>query len=220
MDGTTRSTRPRAALSVRRGLALVVAAELLLVAGYFALTPAEPTTLRYVLYPLVWMTLGVWAVARTPTPSAGGRARLLAGAASLAYLAALLVLSGFVGGTAGDPHAPLGLRVGLGSPGWGPRLVYVAPSFYVALIPYRLIGYLGLTYLAYVTVVDATRAALPGALALVSCVGCSFPVIASLATGAGASAALTATVSAFSLDVSTATFVLAVALLAWRPGTG
>jgi hypothetical protein len=46
-------------------------------------------------------------------------------------------------------------------------------------------------------------------------------VIASLVAGvAGGSSALTAAVYALSIDLSTVVFVIAVALLYWRPGFG
>ncbi|MFC7007612.1 DUF7546 family protein [Halalkalicoccus salilacus] len=117
------------------------------------------------------------------------------------------------------PRSERGFRVVMASPGWGPAVAYTASSAYLVVVPYLVIGYGSLAYLVYATVLKAAEAAVSGLLGLASCVGCAFPVIASLVAGlAGGSSALTAAVYAFSIDISTAVFVLAVGLLYWRPG--
>jgi hypothetical protein len=118
---------------------------------------------------------------------------------------------------AADP----GLSVTLASPGWGPRVAYVLPGVgHAYFVPYRVVGYLALSYLVYATALETARAALSGVLGLGACLSCSFPVVASLAAGvAGWSSALTAAY-AYSVDVSTAVFLLAVGLLLWRPAGG
>ena len=70
----------------------------------------------------------------------------------------------------------------------------------------------------YATVLDAARSAVTGVLGLLSCVSCSWPVLASLATGvAGGGSGLAAAVSTGSYGLSTVVFVATVALLYWRP---
>jgi hypothetical protein len=202
-----------------RLLALAVVAELLLLGLYVAVTPAELTRVRYALYPFVWINAGVWAVAHVRPPRGSRRRRLGAGLLAGLYLLVLLWLAGLVGLASVEGSSPLvGVTIGVGSPGWE-RVRVVTPVAYATLIPYRVVGYLALSYLVYATMLDAAAAAVSGAIGLVSCISCSFPVVASLTSGLfGTSAALTGALVAYSVDVSTAVFLLAVALLYYRPG--
>lgn len=218
MNVSTRITTPIAA-EIAFWLWVVVA-ELLLVIGYFAFTSAEPTTLRYALYPFVWINVGCWSVLRTTPAPPDRRSRWLAVGIAVAYFIALAAVAGLIGIRAPSGlNQSAGFRVVMASPGWGPAVAYTASSAYLVLVPYLVIGYGSLAYLVYATVLEAAEAAVSGLLGLASCVGCAFPVIASLVAGlAGGSSALTAAVYAFSIDISTAVFVLAVGLLYWRPG--
>lgn len=212
--------RLTAAISPRewRWLGALVAVELVALALYFALTSAEPTTLRYVLYPFVWIDVGVLAVARARPSGAGGGRRVLAATVATAYLAVLVTLGGLAGTTTSSEL--LGLRVGMRSPGWGPAVTYVASTFFVRFVPFLVVGYLSLSYLLYVTVLDATRSAILGVPGIAACVGCSLPVIGPAVAGlTGGSVALTAAYG-YSLDLSTVAFVLAAVLLHWRPTLG
>lgn len=200
-----------------RILAVVVAVELLLLALYVAATPAELTSVRYALYPFVWINVGVWVALRTDPPPATGRRRLAAGAIAGLYLLVLCWLAGLVG-FASAPEGLVGISVGYGSPGWE-RIRLVTAGAYVTFIPYRVVGYLALSYLVYVTVLDAAGAAVSGAVGFVSCLSCSFPILGSLSAGLfGGSAAVTGALYAYSVDISTGVFLLAVALLYYRPG--
>jgi hypothetical protein len=200
------------------GLALV--AELLLLAVYVAATPAELTRPRYALYPFVWINVGLWAVLRTVPPRATPGRRLVAGLVAGLYLLVLCWLAGLVGFVAGAPADLLGVSIGYGSPGWE-RIRIVTAAVYVVIVPYRVIGYLVLAYLVYITILDTAAAALSGALGFISCLSCSFPILASLAAGVfGGGAAVTGALYAYSVDISTVVFVLAVALLYYRPGFG
>lgn len=203
-----------------RLMGAVVAVEGLLVAAYFGLTPAEPTGLRYVLYPFVWIDVGLWAVLRTTPPTGSRRGRWLALGVAATYFLVLAVVSGLVGIPTGHAHHvhASGIDVRMGAPGWGPAVAYVGSTVHLTFVPYLVIGYLSLAYLVYATVLEAVGAAVPGVLGLASCVGCAFPAVAGVASVAGGSSALTAAASGLSVDVSTAAFVLAVALLYWRPG--
>lgn len=196
-------------------LGLLIAAELLVLAAFFGLTPNRITSVRYVLYPFVWINLALWAVYRVEPPSAPDRARLVAGVVAGGYFLLLATLAGLltIELGAGHSHAHMsGWQLTMSTPGWGPRIGYVGSNWHVNLVPYRVIGYLGLAYLIYATVLDAVTAALSGVVGLASCIGCAFPLVESVAfglLGAGSVAAVTS----FAIDISTAMFVLAVLLL-------
>ena len=88
-------------------------------------------------------------------------------------------------------------------------------------MPARVVGYAALAYLVYATVIDASGAAVSGVVGLLSCVSCSWPILASLLSGvAGGGSVLVAATFDFSYDISTAVFLLTVALLYWRPFVG
>ena len=203
-------------------LAAVMALEGVLVAGYFLATPGDVTVPRYVLYPFVWINAVLVAAYRTPLPSASPRRHLLAGVLAAVYFLLLANWAGLVGFTVGGhhpiPETVLGVTVGSGSPGWG-RVRLITRVFYVSFVPYRVIGYLGLTYLVYAAILDASGAVASGAVGLLSCLSCSFPIIASFATGlVGGLVTVMTTVVAYSIDISTVAFLASVALLYWRPG--
>lgn len=202
-----------------RWLSGLVALEALAVVGYFALSPATVTNPRYVLYPFVWINVGVVAAVATTPPEASRRAKLLAGGVSLAYFLVLAGLSGLVGLELGaHTHTHVhGLQLTMAAPGWGPRIAYAGSLVTATFVPYRVVGYLALSYLVYATVLDATGAALSGVLGFASCVSCGLPVVGSLAVGAVGTMGGVA-VAAYSVDLSTAVFVLAVGLLTLRPG--
>ncbi|MFB6206554.1 MAG: hypothetical protein ABEJ05_08535 [Haloglomus sp.] len=202
-------------------LATLLAAELLALVGYFGLTSAAVTDPRYVLYPLVWITVGVWAVLRTSPPSASARARWVAGGVAAAYVLVLAFLTGLLAvylSSGGHSHSHIhGLQVTMTAPGWGPRVAYVTHAFHVYFVPFRVVGYLALGYLVYATLLDATSAALSGVIGVATCLSCAFPLVASVLGGLGG-AALYGGLATYSLDISTAAFLLAVGLLLWRPG--
>lgn len=203
-------------------LAAAIALEGVLVVAYFLGTPGEVTVPRYVLYPFVWINAVLVAAARTPAPSAPSRRKLLAGGLAAGYFLLLANWAGLVGLTVGGhhpiPEGVLGLSIGAGSPGWG-RVRFITRVFYVSFVPYRVIGYLGLTYLVYAAILDASGAVASGALGFVSCLSCSFPIVASFVTGfLGGWVTLMSTAVAYSVDISTAAFLASVALLYWRPG--
>ncbi|MFB6354097.1 MAG: hypothetical protein ABEJ92_08435 [Halobacteriales archaeon] len=210
-----RAAGARRWVPVALGVALLEAS---LVAGYFALVPAEPTgELRYLAYPFVWINAGVWAVRRS-SPTAGSRAHAwLARALAAAYFVLLLWVPGNVGlGTLSPAHLGLHhLRVAWLAPGWGPIVAYDG-IVRLYLVPFEVVGYASLAYLVYANLLAATRSALSGALGLVTCVGCTVPVLAPLVGLLGGPAASLATTAyAYSYDIGTAVFLLALGLLAW-----
>lgn len=217
LQGVTRdwfASLPVAWRTVRRWL-LVVVLEAYLVVAYFALTSDAPADeLRYLAYPFVWMNAGAWAVLRT-SPSPGNRwHRLLAGAVGAVYFLALLVVPGNLAvGTAG---APVALRVEMYAPGWGPLMAFTSPWLRLFLVPFEAIGYAALAYLVYANALDVTRGTLSGVLGLVTCVGCTVPVLAPLVGLLGGPASgLTSTAYEWSYDLGTLFFLLAVGLLYW-----
>lgn len=203
-------------------LAAAVGLEAVLVVGYFLATPGTVTVPRYVVYPFVWIDAVLVAVYRTPIPTAPPRRHLLAGALAAGYFLLLANWAGLLGLTVGGhhpiPEGVLGVSVGAGSPGWA-RVRLVTEAFYVSVVPYRVIGYLGLTYLVYAAIVDASGVVASGALGFVSCLSCSAPILASAVTGVlGGWVTLMSTAIAYSVDISTVAFLASVALLYWRPG--
>ncbi|WP_435317732.1 DUF7546 family protein [Haloarchaeobius sp. TZWSO28] len=200
-------------------LGLLCALELLAVVAYFRFTSSELVSVRYALYPFVWINVGVLAVVATdPIPTAR-RFRLLGVAVAVGYFLLLAWFAGLISlAPAGHEHAASGFSVAMPSPGWGPTLSYTGAVFQFALVPFRVVGYLSLAYLVYATVLESLSASATGLVGLFSCVSCAFPLISSLASGTAGSAAALATVYAFGVDLSTLVFVVAVALLYWRPG--
>jgi len=201
--------------------ALLVNAEVILLILYAAFGDAELLSLeglRLWIYPFVWINVGLWAVLRTTPAPSPPRRRWLVGLLAVGYFALLSYAGGMVG--VGHTHGPDSARVVWASipPGWSPAVLVNAAGVSLTLITYKMVGYAALAYLVYATVLDAAGSAVSGVLGLLSCVSCSWPVLASLATGVfGSGTALASAVYGWSYDISTVVFVLTVALLYWRP---
>ncbi|MFB6087707.1 MAG: hypothetical protein ABEJ85_04230 [Haloarculaceae archaeon] len=199
--------------------ALLVNTELVLLLAYTMLGNSRLLGLRGVimwLFPFVWINVGIWAVVRTDPAPASARQRRLAALLAAGYF----VVLAYTGGMIGPTHRTLAPRVVWTTipPGWAPTVTYSGVGLSLTLIPYKVVGYAALAYLVYATILDAAGAAVSGVLGLVSCVSCSWPVLASILTGAlGSGSALAAAVYDWSYLVSTAVFVVTVALLYWRP---
>lgn len=211
---------------------LLVAVEAVGVGGYVLLTNTDVQSLRYLLYPFVWINVGVVGVVHvTPRPTSR-RAHVAAAVLAGAYFLVLALLAGLVSvdlaalfGTAGHTHSHAhahvhGLQVTMTTPGWGPRVGYAGDVFTVNLVPFRVIGYLALSYLVYAALCDVAGAALSGVLGLGSCLSCTLPIAGSLAAGLVGGAGVVAALSTFSVDLSTAVFVGSVLLLTLRPSLG
>jgi len=201
--------------------ALVVNTEILLLALYATLGDAELLSLsglRLWAYPFVWINVGLWAILRTSPASAPPRRRRLVAVLAAGYFGLLVYAGGMVG--IGHTHGPDSARIVWTSipPGWSPAVLYSGGGVALTLIPYKLVGYAALAYLVYATVLDAAGSAVSGVLGLLSCVSCSWPVLASLATGLfGSGTVLASAAAGWSYDLSTVVFVATVALLYWRP---
>ena len=206
-----------------RAAALVLAVEALVLLAYFGVTANAVTQPRYVLYPFVWMNVALYAVWRLSPADPPDWARHLADFAGVGYFLLLAFLGGLLA-VFGPDHAHShihGLQVTMASPGYGPRVGYVGSWFHVYVVPYRVVGYAALAYLLSAAIRDASAGSLravSGALGVVTCIGCAFPLVASLAGSGGVLAGVAATATAYPLDVSTAAFLGAVAALSWRPG--
>jgi len=100
--------------------------------------------------------------------------------------------------------------------GVGPLVAFTSPWLRLYLVPFEVLGYASLAYLVYANVLDLTRSTFSGALGLVTCVGCTVPVLTPLVGVLGGPAAgLTTTAYAWSYDIRTIIFLLTVGLLSW-----
>jgi len=75
------------------------------------------------------------------------------------------------------------------APGWGPLVAFTSPWLRLYLVPFEVLGYASLAYLVYANVLDLTRSTFSGALGLVTCVGCTVPVLTPLVGVLGGPAA-------------------------------
>lgn len=199
--------------------ALVLNAQFVAVALYYSFTSLRLTEPRYVVYGLLWINLGLLAVrGRRPPREVPFRTRRRALGVASAYFGLLAVTGGMIG--TGVENAG-GLRVAWLTPGWGPALLYAGESVSMVLMPAYLVGYASLAYLVYAALLETTQSAVGGVLGLLSCVSCTWPVLAAVgATLVGGAGFLSTSAMQLSYDLSTAVFLLTVALLYWRPGFG
>ena len=222
MSGATLAARVRPDRETAVLGAALLAAELLAVGVYLAAADVTVTDPFILVYPLVWINVGLWAIWRTSPPPASRRHRWAVGALAVAYLGLLAAAGGLVSVGHLDHahvHEP-SLRVAYATlpPGFGPAVLYSGGWLSLNLLPYQVVGYLALAYLVYATVLEATGAALSGVLGLFACVSCAWPVIGTLVAGLfGSGSAVYAVALSHSYLLSTVVFVTAVALLRWRP---
>lgn len=191
----------------------LVAIEVLALLGYLSVASVSITAPRYVLYPLVWITVAVAAVAWIRPPPTDGRRRLLAGIAAGGYVLVLAWLAGIVGGGVGHVHGgPTVDIVWLLPPGWGPALVYRGAIVQLSIFPYQVVGYLALGYLVFAALLTG-RALLGGVVGVASCASCTLPLAAAFLSGTVGGVGM-ASAASVSYDLSTAAFLLAIGLLA------
>lgn len=194
----------------RRWLGVLCLQALVLV-SYVATTTHAVTAPRYLLYPFVWLDVGAWAFLRADPNPGSNRHRLLAGGVAVAYFLAMLSVAGFVGS---GGEAMTGWRFVAAPPGWGPMIAYQGAFLRLYLVPFQVVGYGALAYLCYAAALEATRGLLSGALGLVSCVGCTWSLVAPLLAGAfGGVSTVGATVYSLSYDLTTVVFLVTVATL-------
>ncbi len=194
-------------------LAALTLAEVAALAAYLAAMPVAVDELRYFLYPFVWLNASVLAVWRVTPRPANGRRRWLAAGVAAAYFLVLAAVGGILAASSGSGVTVYWML----PPGWGPMVLAHVGPVQVAAAPYRVAGYLALAYLVYATLADAETSLAGGLVGLFSCVSCTLPLLAAVVSSLAGGAVAFGTASALSYDLSTAVFVLAVALLAWRP---
>lgn len=226
---TTRSFRPPVP-NLRTVLfwTAVVLFESLLVLTYVTVQGAEFGLFH--VYPFIWINVGLWAVWQTNPRTAPRGRKSIAGTIAVGYF----LLLGYVGGLFSEGHSHhdhheqiheshaeflYGLDMTITAPpGYGPAVFYSSPDLLLAVSPYNFVGYVALAYLIYATILDIYNAALPGVLGLFTCITCSWPLLATIATGVGgATGAVATTVYSQAYGISTVAFVLTVGLLYWRP---
>lgn len=180
---------------------------------------SDPVTFGWVLLqPFVWIDVGLLVVLTTHPPPTGNRRRYVGLAVGAGYFLLLAYFGGLIAGGLGTGVA--GVTWAL-PPGYSPRLFYDGTLLRFALEPYKVVGYLALAYLVYVTVLDAAGTALSGVVGLFSCVSCTWPILGTVAAAAfGGSSAVASAALDQAYPLSTLVFLSAVALLWWRPSFG
>lgn len=199
--------------------AAVVANTLVLLLLLYALTTDRPVTTIWA-YPVVWITVGAWALLRTSPAPADRRTRRVAAALASGYFLLLAYVGGLFGPSIGV-ETGLTIQVAELPPGWNPAVLYADETVRFAIIPYTTFGYAVLSYLVYATAVEAKGAVAGGVLGLFSCVSCTLPVVASVLGGfVGGAGAVAAAASSMTYGLGTVVFVVTVLLLSYRPGVG
>lgn len=211
------------AVRAARALVVLTVAEAGLVLGYLALTEGGVLSVRYLAYPFVWTNAALLAVAYAPIPIPRplirdeGRLRfrdwwtLGALAVATGYFVVLCWAGGLLSMGHGSGLGTLGVHPTI--PGWGPIVTLSGGFVHLTLVPFKLVGYLGLAVLAYAAFARASRGLLGGALGLVTCVSCTGSILGALFAGLGGSSVAVSAVMAHSYDLSTAVFLLAIGAL-------
>ncbi|MFB6300074.1 MAG: hypothetical protein ABEH65_07435 [Halobacteriales archaeon] len=202
--------------------ALAINIEILAVFGYLLIADVRITQPRYLVYPFIWINIGVWAIVRTTPAATSRRYRYL----GIALASGYFVVLAWAGGLLAPGHLfhghthGTGLRVVTASlpPGWGPAVLYNSPLIQLNIIPFKLVGYLSLAYLIYALLLDTAGSVVTGIVGLFSCVSCTWPILGTVLAGVFGGASAVATVA---MDqpyaLSTLVFLSAVGLLYWRP---
>lgn len=211
MSATARLRRPFQRRELVVAVAAICAVEALALGAYLRLSPGQVTAWRYLLYPFVWLNVALLVVVRTDVAPASARRRAIASALAVGYLLALAAIDGTL---ALAPGTGLTVHWGL-PPGWGPLVIADVGPLQLSPVPYRTAGYAAIAYLLYGALVETSSRALGGLLGLFSCVSCTLPMIGVALSGvAGGSVAAAATT--WSYDLSTAVFLVTVAVLSWQ----
>ncbi|MFC5368830.1 DUF7546 family protein [Salinirubrum litoreum] len=198
-------------------LAGLVGVEALLLLAWLWVSPGDVTAPRYLLYPFVWIDASLLAAAlvlgdaRGRQESAGGRPGAVAVLVGVGYAVLLLWAGGLIGRGGGSGA----LTLLTAPPGWGPIILYDG-AVRLAVVPFKLIGYLVLAWLVALVVGAAGRPLVSGALGLVTCVGCTGPLILALVAAlGGGSVTAYAAVSDLSYDLSTVVFLVSLVGVTW-----
>lgn len=209
-------------------VALLVNTQLAVTLAYLLVSDAIFTAPRYLVYPWLWIDAAILAVWKTDLAPASRSTRRVGVAIAGGYVLLLALAGGLVAPTGGLVGAlsgsfspapdPTGFSVHWLAPGMGPAVLYQGAFVQAALLPYEVVGYLGLAYLVYAGVREAAGSTVSGLVGVFSCVSCAWPVVGGAVTtvfGSGSAIAFAATTWPY--DVSTVVFLSAVGLLYWRP---
>lgn len=202
-------------------LITLIAIELALIVGYLSVSTAKITDpLPTIVYPMVWINVSLLAIATTQPSPSSPRRRWIAAGITLAYGLVLFVLGGVISPGHlfhGHVHAT-GISIQLLElpPGWNPAVFYGGAYLSIAVIPYKVIGYIALGYLVFQTILDVSGSAILGVTGLFSCVSCTWPLIGAIVTSAFGGAIGTLAMT-HSYTLSTLVFLSAVGLLYWQP---
>ena len=211
---STLTSDPRRLVPEPRSIAIwgiVLNTELLLVLLYVLVLPGAATDPLLLAFPFVWLNVAGVVLLHVRPQSVVGRRRAVAVAVAVGYG----LLLGYVGGVFGLGGQGAGLRLVVAAPpGFSPTVVYSGAPLSVVLTPWKVSGYLALSYLVYVTIADASGGLAGGLLGLFSCVSCVLPIVASVIGGfAGVGATLYQAALYQSYGLSTAVFLVSVWLL-------
>lgn len=190
---------------------VVLGLQVLILVSYLGISEGTVTAPRYLLYPFAWIDVSALAVVRASPDARSRRHRTAVAGVAGGYFLAMMVVAGFVGPGRG---AMTGWRFVAAPPGWGPMIAYQGALLRLYLVPFQVVGYAALAYLFYAALLAASRGIVSGTLGLVSCVGCTWTVIAPFVAGSlGSASAISATVYSLSYDLTTAVFLSTVVLL-------
>jgi hypothetical protein len=195
--------------------ALLINTEILLVLLYLSVSAVQVDSVFSIIYPFIWINIGLWAIVRTKPAPRTKRHQYLAGAVSVGYLLALFVLGGMA--WVAHPEIAQGFDVSMLAPGIGPVIAYNGRLIRFTLVPFLVVGYVALTYLVYATLLDAAGSAIGSVFGLFSCLSCVWPLIAPVFVGVFGSAGAATAASLQSYVAGTVIFLGTVALLYWRP---
>ena len=198
-----------------RILILLVGIEALLVGVYVLTANVEITDPTMFVYPFVWIDASMLALLTTDPPQGSTRQRVVGGIIAGGYFLLLAYFGGLFGAGSGGVafHVNWGLP-----PGYGPAVLYNGSSLMLVLEPFKVIGYVTLAYFVYATMLDAVAGAISGLIGLFSCVSCTWPILATIASSIfGSGSAVAAFALSQSYALGTVVFLSALALLYYRP---
>jgi len=207
-------------VQVAIGLAVLVA-EAVAILVYANRPDVYVTNPWSMVYPIVWIDVSlfvVWRVGFERGVDAPVRRRWIAGALAVVYFVVLAHFGGLFGWFGQGNGLTVDFQL---PPGASPSVLYSGSPLVLVLQPYKVLGYATLTYLVYRTVLSTAGSAISGVIGLFSCVSCSWPLIAVVASALfGGGSAVAAAALTHDYLLSTAIFLSSVGLLYWRPTIG
>lgn len=181
---------------------------------YLLVSGDRVTNIRYlILYPFLWINLSIWVFLYIRPNWRGLRPGALAGAIAIVYFGVLVIIPSLLDPPAVDTTG-FNLRIRWLIPGWGPFIGADMGPISVGVTAFQAVGYAALAYLVSLNLMGLRRGSFAGLLGVVTCVGCTVPVIVPILGGLGGlGSALAAATTGWYLDLGTLVFILAVGLL-------